>query len=1758
MKYFPIRRRRNGKPGRRRDGSSWRSHSVAGHRRLAMEALEDRRLLSSGTLYDYDYSDVSIPDNGGFTNKAVSDIYLSGAPGGAVVTDVDVEYWINHTYVGDLKVYLTTERNGTWYDHLYLWNREGGSTDDIHEKETGLDTWDGLNPNGTWYLVAGDFAGGDVGEIDGWRIWVDWMTPPGSPGTPDLDSSDDTGYSSSDNITYQTSNLSFSWSAASSAEGYYYEWNDSTPDNFTTSQSVSISAPSGNGWHRFYVQSWNSAGRGGTSYLDVYVDRNRPSVTNLDLRNSDDSGFSSTDNVTNDTNVRFTWSGNSNGGSGIYRYWWGWDPGDISNSTSSTYRDVSPPSSNGAYTFYVEAEAVSGLWGYYPTYSDQETVTWDTLAPSVPENLHVDGGSPTTDRTPVLDWNSVSGAYRYFVEVEDYWGSNYESGYSSSSDYQVQNDLPFDTIYWKVKALDLAGNDSGYSARASFDVIGTGTVESSLANTSGVPTPSTDTRLVLNTLPPTTIEANPATFSEILEGDYWLEGWYTGSPFGDEFWSTRMVAVNSGETTTANLQRDEPYAYGFTAKDGTTNVTGGIVDAGTSLTYEVDVTNDSPWDRQVRTKLWVDRNASDPFDFSATSSPQTLNDGTTGVFSFSDTVDEVGTHQYRLEIQTLVNTAWITTDTWLWNTAFTVQEPVGSVNASLRDTGGSQTPSGETQFVLQTTPAETLAGNPVTFSDASIGDYWLEGWYTGSPFGDEFWSTRMVTVESGQTTTANLQRDEPYAYDFAVKEGVTDVTGGIVGAGASLTYEVDLTNESPWDRQVRTKLWVDRDATGPFDFAATSSSQTLNAGTDSVFSFSDTIDEVGTHQYRLEVQTWVNTQWVTTDTWLWNSAVTVAPVVTLDGAVFDQDVYRHGDEVEAEFTLHNQDSQDLEGLHIEVAFQSPDGTSVGSFSSGDFDLPGNSSHDTGTLSLWTVVASATSGGYLPIVTLIDDSGHVLQTYSPEDEGAQLPVLPIGNFPSLGNVIVKSQQHFSPDQSTSVDATLAAFAAAGVNGISLSVKLDDGEGAWGSLSPMPGQVLFDSAHATASAVNPLPYDLYAEAVSAGSANGVSISLWFPTFYDEAALTDHPEWELALQDENFIDAYRADVRAYEQGLIEDVIASPYPTPSRIYLDHFRFTNDSQHTYQQRVDSITAFAQGVDGILPGTTQLAGYVWLPGPWPDGDTWWSGQDYTELSPYLEVFAPMLYWNWLKLAPGEEDIPEAARAWVDGSLDQIEQYVAMSRVSPVFGISSGLDFSDGSSTVLDFVTWKQSQLNVLGAAADAGVPEYDLFYWQNWLYEDEFADGGGPTGYRWIDWANYFDSLSRDNDTPTVDSISDTPDPVTRPNQVTLEAQGVDDPDGSVVSVAFYRETNGTTGLQTGAGGDALVGTDGSASGGWMTSFSTAGLPVGTYTYYAQATDDEGATSPDGTSAPSTTNTVQNAAPTIASLSDTPDPVTRADQVTLEAHGVDDPDGSVASVAFYRETNGTAGLQTGGGGDTLIDTDGSSSSGWKITFSTSGLPADTYTYYAQATDAEGATSASGTSAASTVNTVKDPVVVENVVVNDGNDQRSMVTSLTVSFSDLVIVDAGAFELIQRGTGSTVDVLFGTEDVGGKTIATLTFDGALTEYGSLVDGHYQLTIRGDRIHDRETDADLDGDGDGLVGGNHEFGEEEIDAFFRFFGDWDGDRDVDNRDFLKFRGSFRQSDPDPAYLWYFDFDGDGDVDNRDFLKFRSRFRQELPFI
>jgi Dockerin type I domain len=176
-----------------------------------------------------------------------------------------------------------------------------------------------------------------------------------------------------------------------------------------------------------------------------------------------------------------------------------------------------------------------------------------------------------------------------------------------------------------------------------------------------------------------------------------------------------------------------------------------------------------------------------------------------------------------------------------------------------------------------------------------------------------------------------------------------------------------------------------------------------------------------------------------------------------------------------------------------------------------------------------------------------------------------------------------------------------------------------------------------------------------------------------------------------------------------------------------------------------------------------------------------------------------------------------------------------------------------------------------------------------------------------------------------------------------------------------------------------------------------------------------------------------------------------------------------------------------------------------------------------------------------------PARVESVVVNDGSAQRSMVASLSVTFDRLVTVAPGAFELRQQG-GSLVELSVGTSIVNGRTVAAIAFAGLDIVGGSLADGSYTLSIRSDLVHDA-FGRSLDGDANGAAGGDH------TDAFFRLYGDSDGDRDVDLRDLVRFLGTLGRQEGDPRYLWYSDVNSDGRVDAIDLIAFARRLGSRL---
>jgi hypothetical protein len=183
-----------------------------------------------------------------------------------------------------------------------------------------------------------------------------------------------------------------------------------------------------------------------------------------------------------------------------------------------------------------------------------------------------------------------------------------------------------------------------------------------------------------------------------------------------------------------------------------------------------------------------------------------------------------------------------------------------------------------------------------------------------------------------------------------------------------------------------------------------------------------------------------------------------------------------------------------------------------------------------------------------------------------------------------------------------------------------------------------------------------------------------------------------------------------------------------------------------------------------------------------------------------------------------------------------------------------------------------------------------------------------------------------------------------------------------------------------------------------------------------------------------------------------------------------------------------------------------------------------------------------------------PAQVQSVVVNDGSAQRSMVTSITVTFSMQVDIAPGAFTLAQTNAGSTSDVSgllhVSTALTGdGRTVATLTFAGRGILGDSLADGRYALTIHSNLVTDHQLGAPLDGDSNGLVGGDR------VDHFFRLFGDTNGDGKVDNVDRTAFLVAYRSRRNMANYRGYLDINGDGVIDSIDYYQFLMRYGTQL---
>ena len=184
--------------------------------------------------------------------------------------------------------------------------------------------------------------------------------------------------------------------------------------------------------------------------------------------------------------------------------------------------------------------------------------------------------------------------------------------------------------------------------------------------------------------------------------------------------------------------------------------------------------------------------------------------------------------------------------------------------------------------------------------------------------------------------------------------------------------------------------------------------------------------------------------------------------------------------------------------------------------------------------------------------------------------------------------------------------------------------------------------------------------------------------------------------------------------------------------------------------------------------------------------------------------------------------------------------------------------------------------------------------------------------------------------------------------------------------------------------------------------------------------------------------------------------------------------------------------------------------------------------------------ANGSSTATFEIVIPPPIpAIEKVDIGGPTGQRSMIRDLQVPFNTLVTFASNAFSVTDQ-SGNPVSIAVTSQEQNGKTTALLTFNGPNLVAGSLPDGNYTLTINKDGVRNRDgstMSANVTAD------------------FYRFFGDFNGDRSVLGTDFRAFVGTYRKSLGDPGYSSHFDVNGDNAVLGTDFRAFVGNYRKSL---
>ncbi len=328
------------------------------------------------------------------------------------------------------------------------------------------------------------------------------------------------------------------------------------------------------------------------------------------------------------------------------------------------------------------------------------------------------------------------------------------------------------------------------------------------------------------------------------------------------------------------------------------------------------------------------------------------------------------------------------------------------------------------------------------------------------------------------------------------------------------------------------------------------------------------------------------------------------------------------------------------------------------------------------------------------------------------------------------------------------------------------------------------------------------------------------------------------------------------------------------------------------------------------------------------------------------------------------------------------------------GTIAKVEFFDGS-TPLGAVTASPFNWNVAGITA--GTHSYTA----------KATDNAGASGVSTAVKVNVLDPANK----PPVVSLTAPANGASYPAPASFSVTAAaSDPDGAVASVEFFQ---GATSLGVKTAAPYAV--------------NVANLAAGSYTFTAVAKDDKGASTTSSTVSVTVT-TPGNQAPVVA-VTAPKDGATYTAPATFTLKATaSDPDGTVASVKFYRD-------------GTLLTTDTTS----PYSYAVSKLAVGTYTFTAVATDNKGATTTSVPVKVVVGTTANRPPVVSLTSPANGasfDSPASFAVSATASDPDGTVASV---EFFQGGTSLGIKTAAPyTVNVSGLAVGSYTFTAVATD------------------------------------------------------------------------------------------------------------------